>query len=126
MSLDPTRFRPFARMGFGGGAASHFRPIAQPQWKRGTLGTVVFRSPGGFANFALSGITRDSAGVVLATCKVELFTGGNRSVAVTVSGADGSFSFSNPGSGPFFLVAYKQGSPDVAGTTVNTLQPAVV
>jgi hypothetical protein len=27
--------------------------------------------------------------------------------------------------GPFYLVAYKPGSPDLAGTTVNTLIPEV-
>jgi hypothetical protein len=43
-----------------------------------------------------------------------------------LSDALGNFTFDNPGSGPFYIVAYKVGSPDVAGTTVNTLTALVV
>jgi hypothetical protein len=94
---------------------------------RGQVGTVIYRSPGGYANFRISGVTRDSAGVALGTCRVELYpTGRDVSIAETTSDASGNFFFDMPGTGPFYLVAYKAGSPDVAGTTVNTLLPAAV
>ena len=92
---------------------------------RGQIGWVIFRSPGGYSNSALTGITRDSALAPLAGCRVDLCQGNIIKQSITSDGS-GNFTFLNPGSGPFFLVAYKPGSPDVAGTTVNTLQPAVI
>lgn len=133
MSFVPTAFRQLARGGFGGRAASHFRglqAIDSGQGRgqgRGQIGVVVYRSPGAAVNQMLSGVTRDSAGAVLDSCLVDLFqTGGDIITQQTVSAADGVFTFSNPGSGPFYLVAYKPGSPDVAGTTVNTLRTTAV
>lgn len=143
MSRHVTRFRPLARMGWGGKAASHWRgqltgladsmallsvepQVLAPSW-RNQIGTVVYRSPGGFANFRLSGVTKDSTGAALGSCRVELFlTAGDVSIAETTSGASGDFAFDMPGTGPFYLVAYKVGSPDVAGTTVNTLLPVAI
>ena len=82
-----------------------------------------FRSPPfSTANTAISGVTKDSAGAALGSCVVELFqTGGDIITRRTVSDGSGNYRFDNPGSGPFYIVAYKAGSPDVAGTTVNTL-----
>lgn len=121
MSVTTTPFRPFARVGWGGQAASHFRGAAS----RGAASpdrTLIYRSPGASANTAILGVTRDSTGSALGSCVVELFqTGGEIITAKTVSDAAGAFRFDQPGSGPFFLVAYKPGSPDLAGTTVNTL-----
>ena len=79
------------------------------------------------SNRAITGVTRDSTGAVLANCHVDLFIS-NADVlrAETTSDASGNFSFGNPGTGPFYIVAYKTGSPDVAGTTANTLFPAVI
>jgi len=108
-------------VGWGGRAASHFRGVAA----RGVAAenaTLIYRSPGVSANTAVVGITRDSTGAVLGSCAVNLFlTGGGILKAATVSDAAGDYRFDQPGSGPFYLVAYKSGSPDVAGTTVNTL-----
>jgi hypothetical protein len=129
-------------MGWGGKAASHWRgqltgtdtlgPATQdpqvlgPSW-RGQVGTIVYRSPGVAVNFAITGVTRDSGGAVLGTCRVELFvTSRDVSIAETVSDTSGNFTFGMPGTGPFYLVAYKVGSPDVAGTTVNTILPVAV
>ena len=121
MSYAPTLQRPFARMGWGGKAASHFRGALKAGW-RGKVGTVVYRSPGVQANCLVTGITRDSAGAVLTGCVVDLFlTGGDVLLASITSDGAGAFSFHNPGSGPFYIVAYKAGSPDVAGTTANTV-----
>lgn len=127
MSFVPTTWRPYARAPWGWKA--YWRGPASddpPEW-RGQHGTIFYRSIGGRANFAITGVTRDSNGSILASCTVELFqTGGDIPTMRTTSDASGNFSFSNPGSGPFYLVAYKAGSPDVAGTTLNTLLPTAV
>lgn len=73
--------------------------------------------------FAIAGVTKDSTGVALAACTVTLFrTGSNVQVDQVVSDGSGNYSFPNvsPGSS-YYVVAYKAGAPDVAGTTVNTL-----
>ena len=133
MSYATTVSRPLARGGWGGKAASHFRGQSfrgqsfRGQSFRGQVGTVIYRSLGVAVNFALTGISRDSAGVALGNCVIELFqTGGDIITQTTMSDAGGNFSFSNPSTGPFYLNAYKVGSPDVAGTTVNTLYPSAV
>ena len=74
----------------------------------------------------LSGITKDSTGAVLGSCHVDLFYTRNDVLAgeTTSDPTTGAFSFLiGPNAGTFFLVAYKPGSPDVAGTTINTLMP---
>lgn len=71
----------------------------------------------------ISGITKDSTGAVLANCTVTLYrTVDNVVFESVVSGASGNYSFSAIGlSETYYVVAYKAGSPDVSGTTVNTL-----
>jgi len=70
----------------------------------------------------LSGVTRDSTGAALPGCTVDMFvTGTDTFIATTVSDGSGNFTLLPPASGPYYLVAYLAGSPDVAGTTVNTL-----
>ncbi len=79
-----------------------------------------------FRNYwLLTGVTRDSAGAALGGCVVDLFTTSDDVLRFsTVSDASGNFSFSLPSNGwTCYLVAYKAGSPDVAGVTVNTLTP---
>lgn len=74
--------------------------------------------------YSLTGITRDSAGSPLGLCAVYLFkTATNTLVAATTSDADGNYSFVSDISPTetHFVVSYKTGAPDVAGTTVNTL-----
>jgi hypothetical protein len=73
----------------------------------------------------ISGVTRDAGGAPLGNCVVECFqTSTNALVDRFVSDAFGNFALTvaAPYTGiNYFLVAYKPGSPDVAGTTVNTL-----
>lgn len=136
MSFAPTAFRQFARCGWGGRASNHFRGLIQTDQfndtgrtvvNRGQVGMVVYRSPGATANFQLAGVTRDSSGNALASCRVELFiTARDVAIAEAISDASGNFAFDMPGTGPFYLVAYKAGGTDVAGTTVNTLIPVAV
>ena len=97
-------------------------------------------------NYTISGQTLDGSGAPLAGCAVHLLytdivgnnlfaaSGGvladlgdtsDIEVAETVSDAGGNYSFyvDAPGAAPsaYFIVAYLPGSPDVAGTTLNTL-----
>jgi hypothetical protein len=71
----------------------------------------------------LTGVTKDSTGTPLGSCVVQLFTTADeRFIKETTSDSvTGAYSFDILVTGPFFIVAYKAGSPDVAGTTINTL-----
>lgn len=74
--------------------------------------------------FKLSGTTKDSSGAALGNCVVDWFnTADDVKISSTTSDANGLFEFRTAGQPPnaYYLVAYKAGSPDVAGTTVNTL-----
>jgi len=136
MSFSPTRLRPFAQSGWGGRA--QFRSAVAVGWpgaelpsvdpqilgtsRWGQLGTVVYRAGVGLSS-SLVGVTRDSNGVAVGSVRVELFlTAGDLPLMTAVSDTTGNFNFNNPGTGPFYIVAYKAGSPDLAGTTVNTLR----
>lgn len=86
----------------------------------------------GSVNILISGISKDSAGAVLTSCIVDLFqvldkTGPSvpptlwkaRTVSDSVTG---EFSFSVPSNGWIYqIISYKEGAPDVAGISVNTL-----
>ena len=82
-----------------------------------------FTSPKFYGSFSITGVTRDSTGAVLGSCEVHLFqTGFDIEIAQTTSDGSGNFTFIiGNNAGYFYIVAYKAGSPDVAGTTVNTL-----
>jgi hypothetical protein len=75
----------------------------------------------------INGVTKDSTGSALGNCTVTLFkTVDNLPSAITVSDASGNYSFNIDGNSQArFAVSYKTGSPDVAGTTVNTLVPVL-
>ena len=77
-------------------------------------------------SFSISGTTKDAAGAALAACAVELFqTGSDLLLGRTISDGSGLYSFLiGFNSGNFYVVAYKAGAPDVAGTTINTLTAA--
>lgn len=77
-------------------------------------------------SFAIAGVTKDSAGAILGGCVVQLFrTVGDAFVTEVVSDpTTGAYSIpAGPGES-YYIVAYKAGAPDVAGTTVNTLVAA--
>lgn len=72
----------------------------------------------------VSGTTKNSAGTAIGSCIVDLFcTTDDAKVDSTISDTTivGAFSFSVGLSLAYYAVAYLAGSPDVAGTTVNTL-----
>jgi hypothetical protein len=76
--------------------------------------------------FAISGTTRDSTGAALANCAVSLFDmqTGAAQYSVVSDGAGAFAIFVGDNATPWFLRAYKVGSPDVAGTSVNFLYGA--
>lgn len=75
-------------------------------------------------NMLVSGVTRDSTGVALGGCTVELVNATTRVVEQTqVSDGSGNYSFTADKTQSYLLRAYKAGAPDVAGTSLNTLAP---
>lgn len=77
----------------------------------------------------LSGVTKDSAGATLGNCRVVIFETGRivvccmPVVAETISDGSGNYAVEVPGNTGYQAIAYKPGSPDVAGVTVNTIVP---
>lgn len=72
--------------------------------------------------FTITGRTLDSGGAALATCAVDLFeTLTDIRTGSTTSNGDGYFYFKAERGKTYYMVAYKAGGTDVAGTTVNTL-----
>lgn len=73
-------------------------------------------------NYTITGITKDSSGVALGGCTVMLFNTSTCTLEQqVVSDASGNFTFIVDKTKKWFEVSYKVGTPDVAGTTVNTL-----
>lgn len=72
--------------------------------------------------YAISGTTKDSTGAPLPSCCVTLYRTADNSVAGRVtSDANGDYLINASPALTHYVVAYLPGSPDVAGTTVNTL-----
>ena len=72
----------------------------------------------------LIGVTRDSSGAPLGFCTVHAFTTADDvKRGETVSDASGNFEIRTPVNAAHYLVAYLAGSPDVAGTSPNTVTP---
>ena len=75
-------------------------------------------------DFRINGVTRDANGTILGNCVVHLFfTASDVIQAVQTSDpTTGAYSIIvQPPPVTYYAVAYKAGSPDVAGTTINTL-----
>lgn len=90
----------------------------------GATGIFSFTSPvRGKQQYSVTGVTRDSNGIALGNCVVEIFTTSDDiKFSTQTSDASGNFSFKVPSNGwSFYMVAYLPGSPDVFGTTVNTI-----
>jgi hypothetical protein len=72
--------------------------------------------------YYIIGVTKDNTGAPLGSCVLVLFrTADNSIAALGLSDASGNYVFVASPALTHYLVAYKSGSPDVAGTTVNTL-----
>lgn len=88
----------------------------------------MWRSPIMYSDrsYSITGTTKDSTGAALGACVVELFyTATDLPICKVLSDATtGAFTFLIGPNSTYYIVAYKAGSPDVAGTTVNTLTAA--
>ena len=79
--------------------------------------------------FVITGITRDNNGLELGFCDVialdanKLIVTGTPVVAQTVSDVDGFFVMFVPSYNNHQIIAYKSGSPDVAGISLETIVP---
>lgn len=72
--------------------------------------------------FAIVGVTKDSTGAALASCRVVLFRTADDSIAAqTVSDGSGNYRVDASPAIAHYAVAYKAGAPDVSGVTINTL-----
>ena len=71
------------------------------------------------------GFSRDSTGAVLPNADVDLMlTANDQKIDDVISDAGGYFEVCSAYAGVnHYILAYKSGSPDVVGATVNTLQP---
>lgn len=69
------------------------------------------------------GTTKDGAGAALGGCTVHLFrTVDDVEMGIVVSDGSGNYEFRSASlSTQYYVLAYKPGSPDLAGTTLNTL-----
>lgn len=83
--------------------------------------------------WAISGTTKDSTGASLASCRIVALETGRisqenveASVGETISDGSGNYSLPVPMNIAYQLVAYKPGSPDVAGVTRNDVTPLAI
>lgn len=77
--------------------------------------------PKGFTP-SLTGISRDANGLPLGNCTIKMFRNWDDAmIASTVSDGSGNYTLYPPSSGPYYLVEYLAGSPDVAGISKNNL-----
>lgn len=73
----------------------------------------------------IMGTTKDSVGGTVSGAVVQVFrTSDDLYVGETTSDSNGRYEAGTPHAGlQHYLVAYRAGAPDIAGTTVNTLTP---
>jgi len=111
---------PRSRFGLGGADGFFGGDFSQA----GRYESDKFDFCGGAQIKKLIGTSRDSSGVALGSCLIQGFlTANDVFVGQCTSDSGGYFELPTPYTGAHYLVAYKAGSPDVAGTTVNTLIP---
>lgn len=78
--------------------------------------------PGYYLSKDIRGVTRDAGGGAIGNCVVKCYdTLTDAVVFTTTSDASGNYAGTVPGSGEYYLVAYLADTPDIAGTSVNTL-----
>lgn len=81
----------------------------------------------GTSRLVLTGVSYDISGNILGGCTIKLFRKDNDAfVMSTVSNGSGNWSMEVMVGGPFYLVEYKVGAPDVFGTSPNNIVPVVV
>jgi hypothetical protein len=109
---------PMVRDGVGGSLKSAINPFSSHQSPTEKFFSPVMHGK----QYMIQGYTKDSAGSILANCVVTLFyTNNDVMVGKTTSDANGLFTFLVGPVYQCYIVQYKAGSPDVCGTTANTL-----
>jgi hypothetical protein len=82
----------------------------------------------GSVQLSIRGVTKDYLNIPRGGCTLHLFrTADDVEVAETTSDNDGSYSFPIAAADAhqhYYVVAYLPGTPDISGTTVNTLSPS--
>lgn len=74
--------------------------------------------------WVIDGVTRDGSGTPLGTCRVMIFSSFDLTFIIeTTSDGSGNYSVYVVRGWFFFVNAYKAGLPDVAGTSLNTIEP---
>lgn len=93
---------------------------------------------GSSTRLRIAGVTRDGTGAALGSCTVSVVNAlefqyandpdvlSDPVVAITTSDVSGNFAVEVRTPGPYQLMGYKSGSPDLAGITVNTVTPVAV
>lgn len=73
--------------------------------------------------FHIAGLTKNAAGAALGSCAVKLFRSSDDAlISSTTSDGSGNYSLTVANNTTqYYVMAYKAGSPDVAGVTVNTI-----
>ncbi len=126
---DPNQWRSLWSFGckVNGGAIQEYAVDGQS----GYWGYETFScdGPGQQSKRFIRGVTKDSGGTPISGCTVQGFvTSTDAYVGEDVSRDDGTYLLGTdtlPGVA-HYLVAYKPGSPDIAGTTVNTITSTYV
>lgn len=94
------------------------------QQNSGRYESDAFDFCGGAQIKKIIGFTLDANGDPLGSCIIQGFlTVNDLYIGQTISDTAGYYELPTPYTGTHYIVAYKAGSPDVAGTSVNTLVP---
>ena len=109
--------QPFLPCGFYGDLALDVGILDEPAW--------VMPPPlpsGANGRLGFNGFSRDASGGVIAGVTVKcMLTATDTKQSEAVSDVNGLFVVSTAEAGGHYLIFYKTGTPDIAGTTVNTL-----
>ena len=104
------------------------KPIVMNNSLIGNMGCLIgILQPGNLPlptkTWVLQGVSRDKNGSILPNCTMLLFRASdNKFIDSQISDGSGNYSFTTVGPAEnYFVNEYLAGSPDVAGTTVNTL-----
>lgn len=90
----------------------------------GAYEAPAFDEYGGQQVKKIIGFTFDGNGDPLGSCIIQGFlTTNDAYIGQTASDPTGYYELTTPFTGAHYIVAYKSGSPDVAGTSINTLMP---
>lgn len=117
------------RIGGGGVAGDDYCPVNNSLAMKDLFEPYSCDGEGTQSKNFLRGTCKDADGNVVADATVQAFVTATDTFAGEVAGnVDGTYvlGVEQSKATPHYLVAYKTGSPDIAGTTVNTLLPTNV